>query len=380
MFIFSLSALILNCPGIVPAARTVAAQVRTIDVAPTILDLTGNPASERAQGVSLAPLLSGQAEDLHLTAYSEAFDAQIEFGLSQLRSLSAGQWKYILAPQPELYDVRADPGETQNVLAEQGERAAEMRGALHQLLADAPAPPGQEEAPKPLTGSESERLKTLGYVAVPNAFAEEGVTELDRFEPRGGDPKDYIHVFRLLIRDLPELQAKQEYVKAEQLLRPMIEALPTASRLYIHLAAVLGPQGRTEEATQAFEQALKLSPEDYDVRRKYAAFLTNHQRYEDAIREFDEVLKRLPDDTYTLAESATALAALGRFDEATERLKHGLEVEPKSSRSHRLLGRVYEQQGELPAAVKQYRSALDLDPNNPTLQADLARVQERLWK
>ena len=237
--------LILYCPGIVPAGKRVAAQVRTIDVAPTILDLTGNPASERAQGVSLRPLLADPPVDMHLTAYSESFDAQIEYGLSQLRSLSAGEWKYILAPKPELYDVLADPGETHNLLAEQAMRAEELRGELHQLIADAPAPPGKEEAPEPLTAREVERLKTLGYVNTPDAFVDEGVTELDRFEPHGGDPKDYVHYFQLLIRDLPELQAKQEYVKAEQLLLPLIEAMPQASRLYIHLAAVLGPQGRT---------------------------------------------------------------------------------------------------------------------------------------
>ena len=257
--------LILYCPGIVPAGKRVAAQVRTIDVAPTILDLTGNPASERAQGVSLRPLLADPALDLQLSAYSETFDLQIEYGLSQLRSLSAGEWKYILTPKPELYDVTADPGETINLVTEQAARAAELRGELYQLIADAPAPPGKEDAPKPLTANEAERLKSLGYVNAPDAFADEGVTELDRFEPRGGDPKDYVHYLRLVVRDLPELQAQKEYVRAEQLLRPLIDAMPLAPRLYIHLAAVLGPQGRTEEATQAFEQALKLSPEDYDV-------------------------------------------------------------------------------------------------------------------
>jgi choline-sulfatase len=336
-------ALLFRCPGAVPAAKSVAAQVRTIDVAPTILDLTGSPPAERAQGVSLVPLLTGQSPDLHLTAYCDTFDAQIEYGLSQLRSLSAGQWKYILAPKRELYDLVADPGETRNLVVEHAARADELHAALHQLIADAPAPPGKEEAAPPLTGAGAQSLESLGYVAAPVAFDEEGVTELDRFEPRGGDPKDYIHYFRLLLQDLPALQAQKEFGKAEQMLRTLIEAMPQASRLYVHLAAVLNQAGRTEEAAQAFTKARELAPDDYELQRRYGIFLSNHQQYADALREFDAVLTRLPNDTLTLEESAKALAMIGRTEEALTRLKQVLEIEPNNARCRDLLQRVQEQ-------------------------------------
>jgi arylsulfatase A-like enzyme/Tfp pilus assembly protein PilF len=370
--------LIFRCPGIIPAAKSVGAQVRTIDLAPTILNLTGSPASDRAQGVSLATLLSGQEQDLHLTAYSEAFDAQIEYGLSQLRSLSAGPWKYILAPNAELYDLGADPGETANLLAEQTARAAEMRGELHQLIADAPAPPGVEEAAQPLTGADARSLETLGYVAAPAAFNEEGVAELDRFEPRGGDPKQYVHLLRLVVHDLPLLRAQKDWPRAEQLLRQLIEALPEASHLQVQLAAVLQPQGRIDEAMQAFEHALKLAPDDYDIRRKYATFLARIQRYADAGREFDEVLKRLPGDTFTLIESADALAALGQLDQAQERLQRALAIEPKSTRVLRALGAIAEKRGQFAEAARQYQAALDIDPNFKECREDLERVQQAL--
>lgn len=362
-------------PG-VPAGRTVTAQVRTIDIAPTILAALKLPAMERAQGVSLWPLLAPTPADLQLTGYSETFDAQIEYGLSQLRSLSAGQWKYILAPQSELYDIAIDPGELRNVLSANTARGEQLRTALHDLLADAPPPPSAEESAVKLTGDEAARLAGLGYVGTPSAFTEEDVTELDRFEPRGGDPKDYIHYFRLLVDDLPRMQANKEYAQAEQLLRRLIDAMPDASRLYVHLAAALNPQGRTDEATQAFERAVALAPHDYDIRRKYGTFLGRVQRYADAIAQFELVLQQLPTDTFTLEESARAHAALGQFTAAEQQLTAGLAVEPRSVRLLRAFGRIKEMQGQPAAAADYYRQALAIDPDLKDCQADLARIEQ----
>ena len=110
--------LIFRCPGVIPAGKTVSAQVRTIDIAPTVLELLHRPAWDQAQGVSLTGLFTGQKPDPDLAAYSETFLAQAEYGLSQLRSLTAGGWKFVWAPKPELYRLPSDPGEARNLVAE----------------------------------------------------------------------------------------------------------------------------------------------------------------------------------------------------------------------------------------------------------------------
>ena len=54
-----------------PAGRRVGSLVRTVDIAPTVLDLLGAPPLPDIQGVSLRPLLAGDGDDLGLTAYGE---------------------------------------------------------------------------------------------------------------------------------------------------------------------------------------------------------------------------------------------------------------------------------------------------------------------
>ena len=371
--------LILRCPNVVPAGKTVTAQVRTIDIAPTVVSLVGVPAMDEAQGVSLVPLLTGQQTDLKLAGYAESFDAHIEFGLSPLRSWSAGPWKYILAPGAELYHLADDPGETRNRFTDRPEFAAEMRSQLHQLIADAPPPRTSAETGPVLSADDRDRLASLGYVYIPVAFGQDEV-ELDRFEPSGGDPKDYVRFFRLLVRDLPELQGQKDWPRAELVLRQMIETMPQASRLQVQLAAVLQPQGRLDEAAAAFERALELAPDDCDIHRKFGMFLIHTQRYEEAVRRLEWVLERSPTDTVALERCAHAHVQLGQLDQAEERLRRAREIDPKSIRVLRALGAVAEKKGDLLEARKSYQTAVEVDPNCQECRRDLERVQQELWQ
>ncbi|MBI2798860.1 MAG: sulfatase-like hydrolase/transferase [Gammaproteobacteria bacterium] len=62
---------LLICDPRNPAPRKVDATVRSIDIAPTLLELAGCAPCETVQGTSLAPLISGETQDLNLTAYIE---------------------------------------------------------------------------------------------------------------------------------------------------------------------------------------------------------------------------------------------------------------------------------------------------------------------
>jgi choline-sulfatase len=371
--------LILRCPGAVTSGQTVPAQVRTIDLAPTILALLGCAPLPDAQGVSLVPLLAGQTRSLKLTAYSEAFDGHIQFGLSPLRSLSADAWRYILAPKPELYHLPDDPGESRNRAADQPDRAAQMRNDLRQLIADAPPPRMLTGPPPTLSTDDRDRLGALGYVYVPVAFQDAQV-ELDRFEPSGGDPKDYASYLRLIALDLPDLKAREDWPRAEQVLRQLIAAMPDASRLYVQLASVLQPQGRIDEAEAAFERALALSPDEPDVHRRYGSFLMQIQRFQEAVQQFEWVREKVPDDAHVLELCGRAYANVGQFDLAEQRLQRARELDPRGTRILRGLGMVAERRGQLADAAKQYQAALDIDPNCSECRDDLTRVQQALWK
>lgn len=117
--------LILRGPGIQGGIRQ-GDQVRTADVAPTILDLMGLPPFEGADGISLAARLDGQRAG-DLVAYGEQINGYDDnAGMRKkrpeaafLHMVSDGEWKLIYRPhmphRSELFHVSVDPRETTSV-------------------------------------------------------------------------------------------------------------------------------------------------------------------------------------------------------------------------------------------------------------------------
>ena len=60
--------------------------------------------------------------------YFEALDANLTRGWAPLRGVVDGKWKYIDLPDPELYDLDADPGERTQLVGREPERVARAPG------------------------------------------------------------------------------------------------------------------------------------------------------------------------------------------------------------------------------------------------------------
>ncbi len=107
------------------AGVTVTAQVRTIDIAPTILDILGLPASDQWQGVSLWPYIRGeQDEKLHAYCISDP-------NRENARCIRTESWKLIQSGEiTRLHDLRTDPMETYDLSDGEPEILTELLGLL----------------------------------------------------------------------------------------------------------------------------------------------------------------------------------------------------------------------------------------------------------
>src|SRR6185295_12767463 len=94
--------------------KIVGQQARSVDIAPTLLQLAGLSVPENMQGRSLLQLIWDENSPARLS-YGEAYYAQYHFGWSRLLCLRTNDFKYIDAPRPELYDLKKDPHETTNL-------------------------------------------------------------------------------------------------------------------------------------------------------------------------------------------------------------------------------------------------------------------------
>ncbi len=136
---------IWRVPGMT-VGRRVAAPASQLDFADTVCDLTGVERMGTSQGMSMRPVLEGEAESYRESAVIE-FRSQYRRHLD-LTTIRTPQWKlthYRGQPYGELYDLANDPDEFVNLYDDPGsrDRRDELEGLL--LAEEAPTRPGHLE-------------------------------------------------------------------------------------------------------------------------------------------------------------------------------------------------------------------------------------------
>lgn len=321
--------LIVKLPGNQSAGEELGNQVRTTDILPTVLDAVGFPASAEFDGARLQPLWKGRKEAERL-APGET-DYPLRFGWAPLRSMRAEGYKFIEAPRPEFYDLRADAGETRNLYEPWNAEVQKLREQLAEVRSRAPqSQPPAAGAVNPQTIQE---LKALGYLGT-----EPGSTTVP--EPSLlPDPKDKIVLQNLLHR---AMLADEEGRPAEArtALQKVVEADPMSATALSQLGQIELKQGNYEKAAGYLAQARSLRPQDS------AAALYHGQ----------------------------ALEKSGKLAAARDALEDSLRLSPGQFAARQLLGRVCVEMGNLTAAQDQFEAAVFLEPKNAEARINLARV------
>ena len=231
-----------------PAGRLIDTPVRLVDVAPTLLAAAGAAPLPGIEGADLRPLLAGGASGVP-SAYLETLATHLDFGWSALFGLRTADWKYVRAPRPELYDLRADGEELRDVASLHPERVAALDAELARRMSGA-----RPTTPVTLGEAERERLRSLGYL---QGDPQGAVTDLG-----GPDPKDEIGLLPQLAR-AEELADRGRHADALRLLRDLDASPPAVAALR---AAVAFNAGDLTTAEQDARSVLRAQPGREDVR------------------------------------------------------------------------------------------------------------------
>ena len=92
--------------------RAIETPVGLVDLAPTILERAGVKPPPRLDGLSLAPLLGGEAEEASRSLFIEAVQPFEAYGWSPLFAVVEGNRKVVVGKRLAAFDLKADPGET----------------------------------------------------------------------------------------------------------------------------------------------------------------------------------------------------------------------------------------------------------------------------
>lgn len=169
--------MMLRLPGALPAGKVVDTPVQTIDLMPTLLELSGLETPKEAQGRSLTGLIRGDQERARpvfsvkpataadaltpppraLEAYSVIFE-----GWKLIHNVAGRDQR----PEFELFQQKEDPQNRHDVAAQHPDQVQRLAGLLAdwRKSVDAQRLAAADKAAVALSDEELERLRSLGYV------------------------------------------------------------------------------------------------------------------------------------------------------------------------------------------------------------------------
>jgi arylsulfatase A-like enzyme/Tfp pilus assembly protein PilF len=238
--------LIVKQESNVGAGRRIPDIVQHVDVMPTILDLANAPIPGELRGESLKRLLEGTGRLRQRSVYSETLYAHYHFGWGELTAITNGRYRYIQAPRPELYDLRTDPAQQDDLAGQDG-----MAQALSSF------------------GAELERL-TVDLDA-----------DVDTRSDNLVNPKDKVEAVERY-RDALELIAGGRYSDAITALQRILRDEPQIPEVWSELAETARLLARHDLALEAYRHIIELEPDDPSGFAGAAEVLLKERRLEEA--------------------------------------------------------------------------------------------------
>lgn len=331
--------LLLRAPGLAPAIRNTS--VTLCDLAATILELAG-AAPMRTDGVSLVH--STQERML----FAESQYAARNFGYAPLFASMRDQRKFILAPQPEFYNLADDPNENRNILKQS--KADAWRQAARGYAAET-----KPAVPQAIPEEEAEKLRSLGYVSA--SLPAGNVDPKERMR----DIENFNEAMRLLSRG--------EFAQAESAFRKITTQDANSALGFRFLGDALSAQGKYSDAAKAYSASVTLRPDaEAAVRLAKSQFQSGDKSQ--AENTLKNIVRDFPGYDSAAFELASLYAAQQKFDAALDLLKGS------SAGMHNQRGILYLVMKEFAEAEEEFRAALSIQ-TKPEYWNNLGLVLQR---
>jgi choline-sulfatase len=388
--------------GAIRPGRT-ARPVETTAVASTLLQAAGihDGMGNQLQSHSLLDTHGSEGE----AAYSETFYPFSSFGWSPLHALETSRYHYIEAPQPELYDLEADPDEKNNLASQQAATPAVLRDKLKVIIANRPYVPAGDNNSR-LSPDAVDKLRALGYVAyrspVPSDAVAAGLPDpksklaefnsileaedaLQRHEDdradallrkvQEQDPNIYIIPFLLgetAIRN-------EKWPEAADQLQRCLKLNPNFDNAMTGLARALSKLGHADEAKNWLQKAVSINPQNYRAWYE-SGLLDANSDSAAALSAYQKAVAVQPN--FYPGQRELGMAFFNRKDyvAAAPHLEKALALGMEDAHLHNYLGICYSRTNRLEKAVRSYQAALKLDPTLAEAHLNLAFALQRMQK
>ena len=172
-----------------------------------------------------------------------------------------------------------------------------------------------------------------------------------------------------------------QFHPALDLLKQAINASSTATiqgSAWRNIGIALRKMGATEQAADAFLNALEIDEQDIDARYSLANALVALGHYDEAIREFQAIRTARPQWVQPINNEGAAWMAKGHSKEAEQCFEVAIGIDPDFAHAWGNLGAARAAQGRHAAPLHTLQKALTISPNNPQIRTQLGHLLTEL--
>jgi tetratricopeptide (TPR) repeat protein len=358
--------LIIRAPFSFPIKR-IKNVVELVDLAPTILDALGLEVPASYQGRSLLPQMFGDDSNKRDMAYTETYFPRLHFGWSELKALYYdNQWKYILAPRDELYNLDEDYNEKENLSLKKSYESRKAKERIERFISQQSQGAIAPGDAKTLDKDDMQKLAALGYLT--STVDTSGKTDLP-------DPKGKVDVFNSLTKS-KEFMANEQYDEAIAALKKILESDPHIVDGILQLGNAYARKNMYEEALKYYYQVLDQKPDYNAAMVNIISSLRKLGRFDKGIEEAGRFLKTFPSDHTIYNELAELYLFKEDYDKAFEVFNSSLEVEKVNPKAFNGVGGIYIVKKDFRKASEYLDRAFGINPGLRKLHFYLAQVEE----
>ena len=152
------------------------------------------------------------------------------------------------------------------------------------------------------------------------------------------------------------------------------EQLDYQPEFYYGLADSLDKHGHTQEAIQAYSQAVSSRPDYVEAHHNLALLLVDQQRIEEAITHYHAALEADPQNAGLHEDLGAALFKQGKTEDAIKHYQKAIEIEPEKATVYDNLGTAFFHLNRVSEALQYYSKSIELNPNDAVSQNNIGNV------
>jgi len=317
-----------------PRNQVINDRVGLLDLMPSLLELFSMAIPAGVQGKSFLSLLSknNQEREKERPVYFESLAGYEEMGFAPLTGIITDNFKFISLPEAELYDLKADPAETDNLALKKNDLARKMNTLLESYI------DSHSEEKQELLAGENKRQKEnqaldpkRGIAAIERMLKAEHLIFSEKFDEAekelqavSGDYKDWklpqVFDYLYLIH-----KKKKDARRVEETLKQAAEKYPEISRFAFSLAQIFADTGRLGEAEKICLEELARDPRLSQVNILLGKIYHKKGEARLGLSYLEKAFKQEPHNVALQVERASQLAALGEKDESLSILENLLK-------------------------------------------------------